>query len=59
MKEIEIMLQGVLDSAFDMVNTLSEGIEILDSFLHLSQKEVFFKKLMFFKRIRVRSNCFL
>ena len=33
------MIQNIINSAFETVKTVTEGVEILDSFVHLSKRE--------------------
>ena len=39
-KELEVMVQNVINSAFVTVTTVQEGVELLDVFAHLSSREV-------------------
>ena len=40
MKDLEVMMQNVITSAFETVTTVEHGVEILDVFMHLSSREV-------------------
>lgn len=40
MKDLEIMMQNMMDSAFETVKTVEGGVELLDIFCHLSPREV-------------------
>ena len=40
MKDLEVMMQNVIASAFDTVTTVDQGVEVLDVFMHLSSREV-------------------
>jgi dynein heavy chain len=40
MKDLEVMMQNVITSAFETVTTVEQGIEVLDVFMHLSSREV-------------------
>ncbi|XP_074657783.1 dynein axonemal heavy chain 2-like [Tubulanus polymorphus] len=39
MKDLEVMMQNTIQSAFDTVNTVEQGVELLDVFMHLSSRE--------------------
>ena len=39
-KDLEVMVQNLISSAFDIITTVQEGVEILDIFQHLSSREV-------------------
>ena len=39
-KDLEVMVQNLISSAFETVTTVQEGVEILDIFHHLSTREV-------------------
>ncbi|KAJ8389317.1 hypothetical protein AAFF_G00121820 [Aldrovandia affinis] len=39
-KDLEVMMQNLLCKAFETVNTVEEGIQLLDVFYHLSAREV-------------------
>ena len=39
-KDLEVMVQNLICSAFETVTTVQEGVEILDIFQHLSSREV-------------------
>ena len=41
MKDLEVMLQNTMCSAFETVTTVEQGVEVLDIFMHLSNREVF------------------
>lgn len=40
MKDLEVMVQNVIASAFDSLSRVEEGVEILDVFHHFSAREV-------------------
>lgn len=42
-KEMEVMIVNVINSAFDTVTYVEMGIEVLDAFMHLNSREVRFK----------------
>jgi dynein heavy chain len=42
-KDLEVMVQNLIASAFETVTTSQEGVEILDIFQHLSSREVIIK----------------
>lgn len=39
-KDLEIMMQNVINMAFETVTTIQQGVEILDIFSHLQKREV-------------------
>ena len=39
-KDLEVMMQNLISSAFDTVNTVEEGVQLLEVFQHLSAREV-------------------
>lgn len=39
-KDLEVMMQNVISSAFETVTTVEQGVEVLDVFMHLSSREV-------------------
>lgn len=39
-KGLEIMMQNVINMAFETVTTIQQGVEILDIFAHLQKREV-------------------
>ena len=39
-KDLEVMVQNVIASAFDSLSRVEEGVEILDVFHHFSAREV-------------------
>ena len=39
-KEMEVMVINVINSAFDSAVYVEHGVEILDAFMHLSAREV-------------------
>ena len=41
-KDLEVMMQNVISSAFETVTTVEGGVELLDIFMHLSSREVVF-----------------
>ena len=53
-KDLEVMMQNVITSAFETVTTVEQGIEVLDVFMHLSSREV----SLGYCRVRVNVNCF-
>lgn len=42
-KDLEVMVQNLISSAFDTITTVQEGVEILDIFQHLSSREVLYR----------------
>ncbi|XP_067117224.1 dynein axonemal heavy chain 2-like [Osmerus mordax] len=38
-KDLEVMMQNLISSAFDTVNTVEEGVQLLEVFQHLSARE--------------------
>lgn len=38
-KDLEVMMQNVLCSAFETVTTVEQGVEVLDIFMHLASRE--------------------
>ncbi|XP_021360073.1 dynein heavy chain 2, axonemal-like isoform X4 [Mizuhopecten yessoensis] len=38
-KDLEVMMQNIITSAFDTVNTVEAGVELLDIFMHLASRE--------------------
>jgi len=40
MKDLEVMMQNLIMSAFDTVVTVEQAVEVLDVFMHLSSREV-------------------
>lgn len=38
-KDLEVMVQNILNSAFETIKTVQEGVEVLDNFIHLSSRE--------------------
>ena len=41
-KDLEVMMQNVISSAFETVTTVELGVQVLDVFQHLSSREVNF-----------------
>lgn len=39
-KEMEVMMINVINSTFETVTYVEQGVEILDAFMHLSAREV-------------------
>lgn len=39
-KDLEVMVQNVITSAFETVTTVEQGVELLDVYMHLSSREV-------------------
>lgn len=39
-KDLEVMVQNVINSAFTTVTTVQEGVELLEVFFHLTAREV-------------------
>ena len=39
-KDLEVMMQNVISSAFETVTTVDSGVQVLDVFQHLSSREV-------------------
>ena len=68
-KDLEVMVQNLISSAFETITTVQEGVEILDIFQHLSSREVkhFWKYLHYFKNLKewrymyvfIENNCIL
>ena len=48
-KDLEVMMQNVITSAFETVTTVEQGVEVLDVFMHLSTREVtlFLQSILF------------
>ena len=40
-KDLEVMMQNLIVSAFETVTTVEQGVEVLDVFMHLSSREVY------------------
>lgn len=40
-KDLEVMMQNVITTAFETVTTVPQGVELLDAFQHLSAREVY------------------
>lgn len=38
-KDLEVMMQNVISSAFDTAATVEQGVELLDIFMHFSSRE--------------------
>ena len=38
-KDLEVMMQNVITSAFETVTTVEQGVEVLDVFMHLASRE--------------------
>ena len=45
-KDLEVMMQNVISSAFETVTTVELGVQVLDVFQHLSSREVHICLLM-------------
>ena len=41
-KDLEVMVQNVINSGFDYISTIQEGVELLEVFAHLTMREVSF-----------------
>ncbi|KAI0228083.1 Dynein heavy chain 2, axonemal [Lamellibrachia satsuma] len=39
LKDLEVMMQNAITSAFETVTTVEQGVEVLDVFMHLSSRE--------------------
>ena len=39
-KDLEVMMQNTISSAFDTVTTVEGGVEMLDVYMHLASREV-------------------
>jgi len=39
-KDLEVMMQNLIVTAFETVTTVEQGVEVLDIFMHLSSREV-------------------
>ena len=48
MKDLEVMTQNTISSAFDTVTTVEGGVEMLDVFMHLSSREVSFPSYTYY-----------
>lgn len=53
MKDLEVMMVNVINTAFDTVTTVEQGVELLDVFMHLSSREAI-KRTLDKKTIQVR-----
>ena len=40
LKDLEVMVQNVINSGFDTITTIQEGVELLEVFAHLTTREV-------------------
>ena len=40
LKDLEVMVQNVINSAFTTVTTVQEGVELIEVFFHLTSREV-------------------
>lgn len=41
-KDLEVMMQNAINTAFETVTTIQQGVEMLDIFAHLRSREVIF-----------------
>ena len=39
-KDLEVMVQNLISSAFETITSVQKGVEVLDIFQHLSSREV-------------------
>ena len=39
-KDLEVMVQNVINSGFDTITSIQEGVELLEIFAHLTSREV-------------------
>lgn len=39
-KDLEVMVQNVINSGFESISTIQEGVELLEMFAHLTTREV-------------------
>lgn len=46
-KDLEVMVQNVINSGFDYISTVQEGVELLEVFAHLTMREVSFCSVAF------------
>lgn len=46
---MEVMVINVINAAFDTATYVEQGVEILDAFMHLSAREVYFKRKLILK----------
>ena len=42
MKDLEVMMINTISSAFETISTVEQGVELLDIFMHLQVREVWF-----------------
>lgn len=40
MKDLEVMVQNLINSSFETITTVQGGVELLDIFMHFSNREV-------------------
>lgn len=45
-KDLEVMVQNVISSAFESISRVEEGVDILDVFHHLSAREVLLRQTL-------------
>ena len=56
-KDLEVMVQNLISSAFDTITTVQEGVEILDIFQHLSSREVVIRTHFSVNNFQVTAEC--
>lgn len=56
-KDLEVMVQNLISSAFDTITTIQEGVEILDIFQHLSSREVLYRKHFSVNNFKATADC--
>lgn len=39
MKDLEVMIQNILNSSFETIKTVQDGVEVISNFIHLSSRE--------------------
>ena len=55
MKDLEVMMQNLITSAFETVKTVEEGVMLLDVFQHLATREAV-KRTIDKKTVEVTAN---
>ena len=56
-KDLEVMVQNLISSAFDTITTIQEGVEILDIFQHLSSREVLYRTHFSVNNFKATADC--
>ena len=56
-KDLEVMVQNLISSAFDTITTVQEGVEILDIFQHLSSREVLYRTHFSVNNFKATADC--